>query len=66
MLVKEFLAKVSPRMAVTVWDLDMEPGKNKKEDEAGALALAHHFDYNVHVVDFIISENNIILYVKRQ
>ena len=66
MLLKDFLSRISPILPVTIWDLDMEPGKNKKEDEAGALALAHHFDYNVHVVDFIISEANIILYVKRQ
>lgn len=66
MLVKEFLKRVSPTINVKIFDLDMEPGKNTKEDEAGALALAYHFNNNSFVTDFIISSENIILYVKRK
>lgn len=67
MLVKDFLKHVSPTVTTTVFDLDAEPGNNKKVDEAGAMALAYHFNYNSQVIDFLInSDNTIILYVKRK
>lgn len=67
MLVRDFLKHVSPTVNATVFDLDAEPGNNKKVDEAGALALAYHFNYNSQVIDFLInSDNTIILYVKRK
>ena len=67
MLVKDFLKHVSPTVNTTVFDLDAEPGNNKKVDEAGAMALAYHFNYNSQVIDFLInSDNTIILYVKRE
>lgn len=53
-------------MVVTVWDLDAEPGNNKKEDEAGALAVAHHFDYNSEVLDFYIYPDNVTIFIKRK
>ena len=67
MLVRDFLKHVSPTVNTTVFDLDAEPGNNKKVDEAGAMALACHFNYNSQVIDFLInSDNTIILYVKRK
>jgi hypothetical protein len=66
MLIKEFLKNVTPALPVTVWDLDAQPGNNKKEDEAGALAIAHHFDYNSEVLDFYIEPDKITLFIKRQ
>ena len=63
MLVKDFLKHVSPAVSTTIFDLDAEPGNNKKVDEAGALALAYHFNYNSEVIDFLINaDNTIILY----
>lgn len=67
MLVRDFLKHVSPAVNTTVFDLDAEPGNNKKIDEAGALALAYHFNYDSEVIDFLINaDNTIILYVKRK
>ncbi len=67
MLVRDFLKHVSPVVNITIFDLDAEPGKNRKVDEAGAFALAYHFNYNSQLIDFLInSDNSIILYVKRK
>lgn len=67
MLVRDFLKHVSPVIRTTIFDLDAEPGNNKKEDEAGAFAVGYHFNYNSEVVDFLInSDTSIILYVKRK
>ena len=66
MLTRDFLKHIAPAMIVTVWDLDAEPGNNKKEDEAGALAIAHHFDYNSEVIDFCIYPDNVTIFIKRK
>lgn len=66
MLTRDFLKHIAPAMQVTIWDLDAEPGNNKKEDEAGAFAVAHHFDYNSEVIDFYIYHDNVTIYIKRQ
>lgn len=66
MLVKNFLRHVSPTVQTTIFDLDAEPGNNKKVEEAGALALAYHFNYDSEVIDFLINADTIILYVKRR
>ena len=67
MLVRDFLKHVSPVVKTTVFDLDAEPGNNKNVEEAGALALAYHFNYNSEVIDFLINtDNTIILYVNRK
>lgn len=65
MLTREFLKHVSPAMRVVVWDLDAVPGNNKKEDEAGALAIAHHFDYDSVVEDFAINPYKVTIFIKR-
>lgn len=64
MLVKTFLSKCAPKMKVTIWKADAQPGNNKKEGEAGELALEYHFNYCSIVEDFIISETEIILFTK--
>jgi hypothetical protein len=51
-------------MKVTIWKADAQPGNNKKEGEAGELALEYHFNYCSIVEDFIISETEIILFTK--
>ena len=66
MLVKDFLKRLSPTLKVIIYDQDKEPGKDKKEDEAGALAVAYHFNNNCYVSDFRIRTENITLYVKRK
>lgn len=66
MLLREFLKHVSPTMSVTAWDLDAQPGNNRKDDEAGALAIAHHFDYNAIISDFAIGTDKIIIWYKRK
>lgn len=66
MLVKEFLKRTYPGVKVTIFDLDKELGKNKKSDEAGALAVEYHFNNAAEVVDFIINSDEIILYIKRK
>lgn len=65
MLTREFLKKLSPSIKVTRYDLDEEPGKNRKEDEAGALAIAHHFDFNSRVVDFMIEADHVTIFIER-
>lgn len=65
MLTREFLKKIAPTMKTVIFDLDAVPGNNKKEDEAGALAVAHHFDYTSVVVDFVIFSDHVTLYIKR-
>ena len=66
MLVRDFLKHVSPVIKTTIFDLDAEPGNNKKEDEAGALAMAHHFDYDSKVIDFYIYHDNLTLWISRK
>ena len=66
MLTREFLKHVSPTMRVVIWDLDAIPGKNRKEDEAGALAIAHHFDYESIIVDFMIEPDHVTIFIKRK
>ena len=66
MLVKDFLKRLSPTLKVIIYDQDKEPGKDKKEGEAGALAVAYHFNNNSYVCDFMITSENITLYVKRK
>ena len=66
MLVRDFLKNIAPGMLVKEFDLDKELGKNKIEDEAGALAIAHHFDYNTEVIDFFIYHDNITIWIKRK
>jgi len=65
MLTREFLKKISPTMKVIKYDLDNEPGKNRKEDEAGALAVAHHFDYDSYVADFMIEPDHVTIFIQR-
>lgn len=65
MLTREFLKKVSPTMKVTRYDLDEEPGKNRKDDEAGALAIAHHFDFNSKVIEFMIEPDHVTIFIER-
>ena len=65
MLTREFLKKIEPSMKTVIFDLDAVPGNNRKEDEAGALAVAHHFDYISVVVDFVIFSDRVTLYIKR-
>ena len=65
MLTREFLMKISPTMKVIKYDLDKEPGKNRKEDEAGALAVAHHFDYDSYVADFMIEPDHVTIFIQR-
>lgn len=65
MLTRDFLTKIAPTMKTVIFDLDAVPGNNKKEDEADALAVAHHFDYSTHVVDFVIFSDHVTLYIKR-
>jgi len=66
MLVKSFLKRLSPALKVIIYDQDKEPGKDKKEGEAGELAVAYHFNNNSYVCDFMITSENITLYVKRK
>ena len=66
MLTREFLKHVSPTMRVVIWDLDAIPGKNRKGDEAGALAIAHHFDYDSVVEDFAITPDMVTIFIKRK
>jgi hypothetical protein len=66
MLVKDFLSRLSPTLKVIIYDEDQKPGKDKKEGEAGALAVAYHFNNNSYVCDFMITSENITLYVKRK
>lgn len=65
MLTREFLKKISPTMKVIRYDLDANPGNNRKEDEAGALAIAHHFDYESVIVDFMIEPDHVTIFIKR-
>jgi len=65
MLTREFLKKISPTMKVIRYDLDAVPGNNRKEDEAGALAIAHHFDYNSYVADFMIEPDHVTIFIQR-
>ena len=66
MLVKDFIKNIAPGLSVRIFDLDATPGNNLKEDEAGALLLAHRFDYNSEVIDFFIYHDNVTIYIKRQ
>lgn len=66
MLTMEFLKKISPTMKVIRYDLDATPGNNRKEDEAGAFAVAHHFDYDSYVVDFMIEPDHVTIFIKRK
>lgn len=66
MLTREFLKHISPTMVVIVWDLDAVPGNNRKEDEAGALAIAHHFDYDSMIEDFAITADMVTIWIKRK
>lgn len=66
MLVRDFLRNVAPGLKTIIWDLDAVPGNNKKEDEAGALAVAHHFDYDSKVIDFFIYHDNLTLWISRK
>ena len=65
-IAKDFLHKMSRAVPVRIFDLDATPGNNLKEDEAGALLLAHRFDYNSEVIDFYIYHDNVTIYIKRQ
>ena len=65
MLTRDFLKKISPTMKVIKYDLDEEPGKNRKEDEAGALAIAHHFDYDSFIADFMIESDHVTIFIQR-
>lgn len=66
MLTREFLKKITPTMKTVIFDLDAVPGNNKKEDEAGALAVAHHFDYDSYVVDFMIEPDHVTIFIMRR
>lgn len=66
MLTREFLKKIIPTMKTVIFDLDAAPGNNKKEDEAGALAVAHHFDYSSYVVDFMIEPDHVTIFIQRK
>lgn len=66
MLTREFLKKIAPTMKTVIYDLDAVPGNNKKEDEAGALAVAHHFDYDSYVVDFMIEPDYVTIFIMRR
>lgn len=66
MLTREFLKKIAPTMKTVIFDLDAIPGNNKKEDEAGALAVAHHFDYDSYVVDFMIEPDHVTIFIMRR
>ena len=65
MLTREFLMKIAPTMKTVIFDLDAVPGNNKKEDEAGALAVAHHFDYDSYVNDFMIEPEHVTIFIQR-
>jgi len=65
MLTREFLKKINPTMKVIRYDLDAVPGNNRKEDEAGALAVAHHFDYDSYVADFMIEPDHVTIFIQR-
>lgn len=66
MLTREFLKKIAPTMKTVIFDLEAVPGNNKKEDEAGALAVAHHFDYDSYVADFMIEPDHVTLFIMRR
>lgn len=66
MLTREFLKHVAPTMRVVIWDLDAIPGNNRKEDEAGALAIAHHFDYDSVVEGFAVTPDMVTIFIKRK
>lgn len=65
MLTRDFLMHIQPTMKVIQFDQDDIGGNFIKEDEAGALAVAHHFDYTSVVVDFVIFSDHVTLYIKR-
>lgn len=65
MLVKEFLKNVQPNLKVVVFDTDKIGYSQRKEAEAGVMALNYHFN-NSNVVDnFIIFEDVIYIYTSR-
>lgn len=66
MLTREFLKKIAPTMKTVIFDLEAVPGNNKKEDEAGALAVAHHFDYDSYVADFMIEPDHVTIFIMRR
>ena len=65
MLTREFLMHIDPTMKVIQFDEDAKDGNFRKEDEAGALALAHHFDYDSHIINFMIHQDCVTIFIKR-
>lgn len=65
MLTREFLMHIDPTMKVIQFDEDAKSGNFRKEDEAGALALAHHFDYDSQVINFMIYPDHVTIFIKR-
>lgn len=65
MLTRDFLMHIQPTMKVIQFDQDARGGNFRKEDEAGALAVAHHFDYDSYVVDFMIEPDHVTIFIKR-
>lgn len=65
MLLREFLKTIAPGMTVIAYDLDAIPGNNRKEDEAGALAVAHHFDYQSQIRDLFIEPEHVTVWYHR-
>lgn len=65
MLTREFLMHIDPTMKVIQFDEDARGGKFWKEDEAGALAIAHHFDYESQIVEFMIFSDHVTIFIKR-
>jgi len=66
MLTRDFLMHIQPTMKVIQFDQDAIGGNFRKEDEAGALAIAHHFDYDSVVEDFVITPDMVTIFIKRK
>lgn len=65
MLTREFLMHIDPTMKVIQFDEDAKDGNFRKEDEAGALAMSHHFDYDSHIINFMIHQDCVTIFINR-
>lgn len=65
MLTRDFLMHIEPTMKVIQFDEDAKSGNYRKEDEAGALAIAHHFDYESIIANFMIETDHVTIFIKR-